>query len=80
MRKSICKDDATPREAMQGLAAFFTRDNGQRQYQALGYQTPAPGISVRTSNSLSELSLFVILTMGSSIGYASFNLLAGYDA
>jgi putative transposase len=35
------KEYETPREAMQGLAQFFVRYNGQRQHQALGYQTPA---------------------------------------
>jgi putative transposase len=35
------KDYETPREAMQGLATFFVRDNEWRQHQALGYQTPA---------------------------------------
>jgi putative transposase len=35
------KDYGTPREAMQGLAQFFVRYNGQRQHQALHYQTPA---------------------------------------
>jgi putative transposase len=35
------KDYETPREAMQGLAQFFVRYNGQRQHQALDYQTPA---------------------------------------
>ena len=35
------KDYETPREAMQGLATFFMRDNEWRQHQALGYQTPA---------------------------------------
>jgi putative transposase len=35
------KDYATPREAIQGLAQFFVRDNELRQHQALGYQTPA---------------------------------------
>jgi putative transposase len=35
------KDYGTPREAMQGLAQFFGRYNGQRQHQALHYQTPA---------------------------------------
>jgi putative transposase len=35
------KDDETPREARQGLAPFFVRDNEWRQHQALGYQTPA---------------------------------------
>jgi putative transposase len=35
------KDDETPREAIQGFATFFVRDNEWRQHQALGYQTPA---------------------------------------
>jgi putative transposase len=35
------KDYATPREAIQGLDAFFVRYNEQRQHQALDYQTPA---------------------------------------
>jgi putative transposase len=35
------KDYGTPREAMQGLAQFFVRYNGQRQHQALHYQPPA---------------------------------------
>jgi putative transposase len=35
------KDYGTPREAMQELAQFFVRYNGQRQHQALDYQTPA---------------------------------------
>ena len=35
------KDYETPREAMQGLATFFVRDNEWPQHQALGYQTPA---------------------------------------
>jgi putative transposase len=35
------KDYETPREAIQGLAAFFVRYNEQRQHQALDYQTPA---------------------------------------
>src|SRR5215475_13116264 len=35
------KDYETPREAMQGFATFFVRDNAWRQPQALGYQTPA---------------------------------------
>jgi putative transposase len=35
------KDYETPREAMQGLATFFVRDNEWRQHQARGYQTPA---------------------------------------
>jgi putative transposase len=35
------KDYETPREAIQGLDAFFVRYNEQRQHQALDYQTPA---------------------------------------
>ena len=35
------KDDETPREAMEGLATFFVRDNEWRQHQTLGYRTPA---------------------------------------
>jgi putative transposase len=35
------QDDETPREAIQGLAQFFARSNGQRQHQALDSQTPA---------------------------------------
>ena len=35
------KEYETPREAIQGLAQFFVRYNGQRQHQALDYQTPA---------------------------------------
>jgi len=35
------KDDTTPREAIQQLGQFFVHYNGQRQHQALGYQTPA---------------------------------------
>jgi putative transposase len=35
------KDYETPREAMEGLATFFVRDNEWRQHQALGYRTPA---------------------------------------
>jgi len=35
------KDYATPREATQQLGRFLGRYNEQRQYQALGYQTPA---------------------------------------
>jgi len=35
------KDYETPREAMQELAKFFVRYNGQRQHQSLNYQTPA---------------------------------------
>lgn len=32
---------ASPREARQGLAAYFQRYNHQRPHQALGYRTPA---------------------------------------
>ena len=35
------KDYETSREARQGLAMVFVRDNAWRQHQALGYQTPA---------------------------------------
>jgi putative transposase len=35
------KDYGTPREAIQGLEAFFQLYNRQRPHQALGYQTPA---------------------------------------
>jgi putative transposase len=35
------KDYETPREAIQELAKFFVRYNGQRQHQSLNYQTPA---------------------------------------
>lgn len=34
-------DYETPREATQGLAAYFAFYNDQRLHQALGYQTPA---------------------------------------
>ena len=35
------KDYETPREALEGFATFFVRDNEWRQPQALGSQTPA---------------------------------------
>jgi putative transposase len=35
------KEYETPREAMQGVATFFVRDNEWRQHQSLEYQTPA---------------------------------------
>jgi putative transposase len=35
------KDYETPREAIQGLTAFFVRYNERRQHQSLDYQTPA---------------------------------------
>ena len=35
------KDYEMPREARQGLGAFFVRYNAWRQPQALGYRTPA---------------------------------------
>jgi putative transposase len=35
------KDYSTPREAIQGLEAYFAFYNGQRLHQSLNYQTPA---------------------------------------
>ena len=35
------KDYNTPREAIQGLEAYFAFYNGQRLHQSLNYQTPA---------------------------------------
>jgi putative transposase len=52
------KDYETPREAMQGLATFFVRDNEWRQHQALGYQTPA---SVYFGSSLEQSILILAL-------------------
>ena len=66
------KDDETPREAIEGFATFFVRDNERRQHQSLDDRTPA---AVYFNSYLEQAILIFVSNCLDRIGISIFQLL-----